>query len=372
MKRATSSMFLLLKEAVIMERNGEIMAKLVDKIKKELISEVMTETELENYMAQHSFYFVETDDDKSIEKERTLKTDNGNETITINIFQFTNYKCNMWVEHEWDNDKQVFLITDIRMIARIDNEQTRVEPFRSYEDLTLVLDYFKTNQQYNHWFVACMMVSLGRRVGDTVALKWSDFYTKNGEVRERLTQLKEEKTGKKLGVRINALAKSYLEEYQKLTNANPAEKYSQTIINNTSAAFRKALKIAVSSVGLTYPLSTHSFRKYYANTIYKLHPQDVDKLSIVQAILGHSSPETTKIYINEIDRKIDMYNEDYAGYMLDRGKGIVPEISNSPIMSLKAEDFRELLSLCFNMAAQGSDKFEVINQIISVAETKML
>ncbi len=70
-------------------------------------------------------------------------------------------------------------------------------------------------------------------------------------------------------------------------------------------------------IGLTYPISTHSFRKYYANTIYKLHPSRYfDNLMIVQTMMGHSDLETTKIYINEIDRKQDVYNNDYAEYML--------------------------------------------------------
>ena len=60
------------------------------------------------------------------------------------------------------------------------------------------------------------------------------------------------------------------------------------------------------------------FRKYYANTIYKLHPQDTDNLMIIQTMMGHSDLETTKIYINEIDRKVDQYGFDYAEYMLKR------------------------------------------------------
>ena len=90
--------------------------------------------------------------------------------------------------------------------------------------------------------------------------------------------------------------------------------------------------------GLSYPVSTHSFRKYYAYTIYKLHPQDSDNLMIVQTMKGHSDLETTKRYINEIDKKSDKYNYDYADYMLKRRSGEEVEISNSPILSIAWED----------------------------------
>lgn len=119
-------------------------------------------------------------------------------------------------------------------------------------------------------------------------------------------------------------------------------------------------------------ISTHSFRKYYANTIYKLHPQDVDNLMIVQTMMGHSDLETTKIYINEIDRKVDRYGVDYAEYMLKKKNGEEVEISNSPILSILWEDVRSLFSKCYDMAQNGEDKFEVINKLIGIAENSMV
>ena len=113
---------------------------------------------------------------------------------------------------------------------------------------------------YHHWFTSCLMVSLGRRVGDTIALKWSDLFLVNGEYRERLTTLKEEKTGKVVGVKLNALAKFYIEEYCKLVAIEPMEHYKERIFSNSDAASRKMLKQAVQMSGLVYPISTHSFR----------------------------------------------------------------------------------------------------------------
>lgn len=93
---------------------------------------------------------------------------------------------------------------------------------------------------------------------------------------------------------------------------------------------------------------------------------------IVQTMMGHSDLETTKIYINEIDRKQDAYNNDYADYMLKMKDGVDVEISNSPILAVKWEDFREILSKCWDMAQNGEDKFDGINNLIGMAEKCMV
>lgn len=331
------------------------MARKIDKIKNDIVGEVLSYTELENYMKKYDFVIVESDD---------LEEAN-------NLLKFTNYKSQIWVECETDEDNNI-LILNLKSISKINSESTRVEPFRTYEDLEKILNYFLDNKMYHHWFTSCLMVSLGRRVGDTVALKWSDLFLSNGEYRERLTTLKEEKTGKVVGVKLNALAKFYIEEYCRLVEIEPMEHYKEKIFSNSDHAFRKMLKKAVQMSGLTYPISTHSFRKYYANTIYKLHPRDTDNLMIVQTMMGHADLETTKIYINEIDRKQDVYNNDYADYMLKKKDGVDVEISNSPILSVRWEDFREILSKCYDMAQNSEDKFNVINKLIDLAEKCMV
>lgn len=331
------------------------MAKKIDKMKNDMIGEVFSPTELENYMHDYDFVIVESDESEDIQ----------------NVIKFTNYNSQIWVECEIDEENNI-LILNLKSVSKINSESTRVEPFRTYQDLEKVLNYFKKNGMYHHWFTSCLMVSLGRRVGDTIALKWSDLFLQNGLYRERLTTLKEEKTGKVVGVKLNALAKYYIEEYCELVKIKPMEHYNKRIFSNGDAAFRKMLKQAVQVTGLTYPISTHSFRKFYANTIYRLHPQDADNLMIVQTMMGHSDLETTKIYINEIDRKQDVYNNDYADYMLKMKDGVDVEISNSPILSVKWEDFREILSKCWDMAQNGEDKFNGINNLIGMAEKCMV
>lgn len=328
------------------------MAKTIDKIKEKVLEQVLSQDELENIMSEYRYHPIENDD--------------GTDTI-----KFTNYSSQVWIDGEMDSDGNI-LISKVRSVNRLENEPTRVEPFRSYEDLEKVMNYFKDNGYYNHWITGWLMTSLGRRVGDTIALKWSDIFRKDGKYRERLTQLKEEKTGKKLAPILNVLARLRIDEYIKMVGIKPMQHYNEQIVNNSSAAFRKMVKKAIDNVGLEYVLSTHSFRKYWANTIYKLHPQDADNLMIVQTMLGHSDPMITKIYINEIDKKQDKYCEDYSNYIIAKNNGIDVDISNSPTVTLKSDDFRELLSKCFDMAQNREDKFEAINKIIEMAEQIMV
>ena len=159
-----------------------------------------------------------------------------------------------------------------------------------------------------------------------------------------------------------------IEEFIAITSVIPSDSYTEKIVDTKPSAFRKMLKRAVEEVGLSYAISTHSFRKYYANTIYRLNPQDSDNLMIVQSMLGHSSPEITKIYIGEIEKKQDKYMEKYSDYLISKGNGVDMEISNSPMMVIKAEDFREILSKCWEMSRTEISKFDGINELIGIAE----
>ena len=324
------------------------MARKTDIIKEKILNEVLSMTELENIMAEFEYVPVEAEDDTE-------------------IIKFTNYKSQIWIEGETDSEENI-LVSNVSVVNRVESEPTRVEAFRSYEDLEKVLKWFWNNGHYNHWITAWLMTALGRRVGDTCSLKWSDIYKKDGNYRERLTQLKEEKTGKKVAPILNALAKMKIEEFISVTEVAPTENYTEKIVDTKPSAFRKMLKKAVEEVGLSYSISTHSFRKFWANWIYKLNPQDADNLMIVQSMLGHSSPETTKIYIGEIEKKQDKYMEKYSDYLISKGNGVDVEISNSPMMVIKAEDFREILSKCWEMSHSGVGKFEGINELIGIAE----
>ena len=47
-------------------------------------------------------------------------------------------------------------------------------------------------------------------------------------------------------------------------------------------------------------------------------------------------------------------------FITDVSIGKKPVIKNIPVVPLKAEDFREILSKCYDMAQSGEDKFDVM------------
>lgn len=322
------------------------MANTLNAIKKRLIGEVLSEIELENVMAEYQYSPICDEAD--------------------NILKFTNYSSQIWVVVERDFENN-FLITETKYVTKAKDVSTKVEPFHSFTDLNKVLKYFLDNGQYHHWLCSCLMVSLGRRVGDTMSLKWSDIYTINGKAKKRLTNLKEEKTGKIVGARLHDFALECIVEYCELENINPIGHYNEKIFSIGTAAYRAALKKAVQEVGIEYEISTHSFRKFYGNMMYKLHPQDADSIKMVQFMFGHSSEDITKEYIGAIDEKINRYVEDYSNYLKDCREGKEVRIINSPVISIRSNDLRKILQKAL-AHKNGENDIEILNQLLSMVE----
>ena len=327
--------------------------KKIDKIKEDLYGNIYSATELDNLMAEKGFAQIESDDQ-----------------IEDGVIKYTNCKLQLWLTVDRDTDD--ILVTDIKSVTKVGGVSTKVDPFHTYDDLNKVLTYFWDHEWYHHWLCGNLMVSFGRRVGDTLSLGWSDLFLSNGEYRERLVTLQEEKTGKVIGVRIHDYSKECIQKYCEKLGIKPMEHYQESVFSIGAAAFRSALKKAVADVGLTYPVSTHSFRKFYGNMMYKLHPQDADSLSIVQSMFGHSDPNITKMYIGAIDEKIDKYNVDYAEYLKDASEGKEIAFKNTPIYSLKSDDIRAIISIAYQLGKQDNHVSEVedINYLLSLVEEK--
>lgn len=327
------------------------MGRVSNEIKERLTGEIVSETELENILEEYQYHPLEDED-------------------TENILKFTNYSSQIWITFERDEENDLF-ISKTSYVTKEKGELTKGDPFHSFEDLNKVLKYFADNGQYHHWLISCLMVSLGRRVGDTVALKWSDLYTHNGKFRSRLTTLKEEKTGKKLGVRLHPFIQDCITDYCQRENIKPLKVYNEKIFNIGTAAYRAALKKAIKESGIEYTCSSHSFRKFYGNTMYKLHPQDADSIKMVQFMFGHSSEDITKGYIAAIDEKIDKFTQDYSDYLIAKRDGKSFDINNSPVIVLRTSDLREVLQKAYLMGKNnqnGEDDIGVMNRLISLVE----
>lgn len=331
---------------------------IVEDIKKRIHGEVVSETELENIMAEFGYSPSVTDDDVE------------------NLIKYTNYKCQIWIDTIRDEENNL-LCENIRQVTKEKGDETKVEPIHTFDELQAIEDYFKGNGQYQYWLIGWLIASLGRRVGDIVSLKWCDLYKMNGNFRDRLSTLKEEKTGKTIGLSFADFARARVEEYCLLENINPMERYNEGVFTVGSAAFRKNLKKAIDHVGIDYPVSTHSLRKFFGTMLAKLHPNDGNAIKIIQYIFGHSSEEITKVYIGTIDEKKDKFVNDLSDYLKASYVGKSYEIDNSPVITLKTADLRELIQSIYTEGmnskdVSGTEVASTISKFIAVAESKMV
>lgn len=285
------------------------------------------------------------------------------------------------------------------------NVKTEVDPFWNVEDIVGMIKYFEDKGMWHWWWVFHAGLLLGRRVGDTMMLKFSDFFYPDGRMKDEFDIL-EEKTDKLNRPYICDACKKALQTYIEKTCVDPMERYNYFIVStekkrllleyryeyeNTDvfdeaewnremdsanethiAAYRKQFKKAVEFCGITYPCSTHSTRKTLGHYSVKLHPYDHTVVDILQKMFGHSDRNTTLQYIGlSREKEARLYN-DMGNFLEDIKEGRKPVIKNSPVIPLKSEDFRELLSKCWDMAQSGTDKFEGLNELIGLAEERMV
>lgn len=279
--------------------------------------------------------------------------------------------------------------------------KTEVYPFWNIEDIKNMMDYFKKKEMWHWYLVFCLGLLLGRRVGDTLSFKWSDFFYKNGRMKDEV-DIKEQKTGKSTRPYISGACKEAIQLYISKTGIDPIsdENYNNFIINNSeksellknkddmdveeyyeqmkdilrsqAAAYRKQFKLAAEASEIKYPVSTHSTRKTFGYWSVKLHPYDVTTIDKLQGIFAHSDRNTTLHYTGIArEDEIKLYN-DMGDFVTAVSNGEKPVIQNNPVISLKSEDLRKILSQCWDMSRTESDKFEGINKLIGIVERYMV
>ena len=136
--------------------------------------------------------------------------------------------------------------------------------------------------------------NLGLRISDILKLRFDDI-VRDGE-RYRL-DITEQKTGKKRTFTVLPEIYSYLKIYCLENNRKPHE----LIFPVKERAVQKQLKIVCDYLGYE-GISTHSFRKFFATSIYVNNDYDI---VTVQKLLQHSTPAVTQRYIGIDSKKIE-------------------------------------------------------------------
>ena len=136
--------------------------------------------------------------------------------------------------------------------------------------------------------------NLGLRISDILHLTINQI-VKDGD-RYRL-DLVEQKTGKKREFTVPTEIYIYIQNYALENNINPRARLFQI----KERTVQRHLKMVCDYLEYEY-ISTHSFRKFFASSIYKDNGCDIN---LVRVLLQHSSVVTTQRYIGVQPQEIE-------------------------------------------------------------------
>jgi len=136
--------------------------------------------------------------------------------------------------------------------------------------------------------------NLGMRIGDILNLRLSDIVCDGGRYRLNVT---EEKTGKRRTFTVPPTLYQFFCDHCREQNIAPNERMFPISVRGV----QNHLKKVCDKLGYTN-ISTHSFRKWYATDIYNSSGHDI---ILVQQLLQHSSPMTTRRYIGISEEKVE-------------------------------------------------------------------
>ena len=144
--------------------------------------------------------------------------------------------------------------------------------------------------------------NLGIRVSDIVKLTLSDI-VKDGSNHYRLDII-EKKTGKPKTHLVNIPIYNYLKSYCEHNNISPTAR----MFGITEREVQKQVKAVREFLGLDR-VSTHSFRKAAGNDIYESTGHNI---VAVQEFYGHSSTNTTQIYLKRSSSQLEKALDDHV------------------------------------------------------------
>lgn len=143
--------------------------------------------------------------------------------------------------------------------------------------------------------------STGLRLSDILSMTLSDFYLTDQGYR---LKIREQKTKKERNVPIPLELHHYINEYA----ISKGRKRDETIFKLTPRAVTKYIKKVTDFLGLEN-VSSHSWRKLYALTVYEKTGNDI--VSVQQALL-HSSLAVTQRYLNRRSEKLEQILQEHC------------------------------------------------------------
>ena len=248
-------------------------------------------------------------------------------------------------------------------------------------DIKKILHYFEINEKWECYLIFVFSCNMARRIGDTLSLTWEHIYYSDGQMRDDLLEIAEDKTDKLASPHLNSACKAAIQLYIEKTHVNPASKdYKNPIFIQSSGkyagrvitadGYRKALKRAADAVGIKYNVGTHSPRKTFGMVTRMLHPNDRDSMELLRNIFNHSDTKTTEHYIGLTKEKVNKFYDDmgefFDGYVT--GDKVYNATSESPVVYLESHDLREIIKEAYRMGAENAENIDPVIHINAMNE----
>ena len=109
--------------------------------------------------------------------------------------------------------------------------KTEVQPFWNMEDIKNVIEWFEKNEEWDGYLITLLELLFGRRIGDTVMMKWSDLYYENGNRKSEIDTIEEQKTGKITNLPVSNMVWEAVDNYLSHVKIDPMEHYNEYIFS---------------------------------------------------------------------------------------------------------------------------------------------
>lgn len=107
--------------------------------------------------------------------------------------------------------------------------KTECDPLWEMSDIKNVVEWFEKNNEWDGYLITLLELLLGRRIGDTVMMKWSDLYYENGNRKSEINTIEEQKTGKIANIPVSKMVWEAVDNYLSYVNIDPMEHYEEYI-----------------------------------------------------------------------------------------------------------------------------------------------
>lgn len=239
-----------------------------------------------------------------------------------------------------------------------------VYPFKTQKELQDMINYFLDKNQYVYYLLFVVGINMARRIGDTLELRWKNFYFPNGRIRTRIEEISEEKTDKLASPYINEAVIKAIKYYVEMTGVDPSDNDYQGYIfkglvkgtHISDEAYRVNLKLAAEACGIKQNIASHSTRKTFGYWTRQLHPQDNDSMILLRQIYNHSSTTTTETYIGLTDEKVEKYYNDmgdfFSNYVMDNKEFVTKSSENA--ITIDQNTLRDIIKMVYQDGANNA------------------